>query len=162
MPVLIFITVSSQRNSGCAIAKKNDTAYGGIFWGLQGQRVWKWNSLITQWWKFNDRSSLDHTCVVQYVVFSSFLCLCPFSCREAVRLCKHLVTAAVERLTTEQWTASWSIHYCLFRATTRIAFAPPQVSHSKKMSLWPLMFIGKKTLVQFCQYVSIDHNCNYS
>ncbi len=58
-------------------------------------------------------------------------------------LCKHLVTAAVERVTTEQWTASWSIYYCLLRFTSRIAFSPLWVITRKwAFDLWCIL--GKK------------------
>lgn len=50
--------------------------------------------------------SLHHVCLYLRPLQGSFkCCLCPSPCREALcgcALCKHLVTAAVQRLTTEQ------------------------------------------------------------
>lgn len=73
---------------------------------------------------------------VVYVLFIAMrLCGCA--------LCKHLITAAVERLSTEQWTASWSIYYCLPRSTSRIAFSPLWVITRKwAFDLWCVL--GKK------------------
>lgn len=107
----------------------------GIISALQGQEVFQFAKAI-QWLRKN--MLLFSVWVVRHntlCVFSLIwdLCMAPLNALHvlplAVMLCgcalwKHLATTAVKCLTTEQWTASWSIYYCLCRFTSRIAFPP--------------------------------------
>lgn len=142
----------------------------GIISALQGQEVFQFAKAI-QWLRknmllFSVWVVRHNTLCVVSLIWD--LCMAPLNALHvlplAVMLCgcalwKHLVTTAVKCLTTEQWTASWSIYYCLCRFTSRIAFPPP-VSNYKKMSLWLLMHIGGKknfkgnTVSSMCLYWS--------
>lgn len=63
-------------------------------------------------------------------------------CRASLNAGSICLTTVVEHLTIEQWTASWSIYYCLSRATSLMASLPHQhhrhLSDYMETGLWPL------------------------
>lgn len=158
MTILISITAPSQRNSGCALTK-TVIEHGVIFWAPRGQQVFQ---LKIQYF-FRAGSSVWYGICVFSFIWDP--CMAPLNAVHVLplavglcgcALCKHLVTAAVECLTTEQWTASWSIYYCLLRFTTRIAFAPLWVITRKWVfDLWCILEKNFKcNIVNMCVLIT--------